>query len=341
MNAAVTSPRRSIGASSLMSAWAPRKARPWPAPPSRRWRRGPRSECSGKASTSAASPATTSARPSGCDAGGAVAARGEQLRGARGGQQRARRSRRAGRGCRCRAASRRSWARPTGTAPRPSTPWSRSGSRARSRPGSQAAPRGAGCASARRPARARGSSGRRPRPAPARGRARRGSRARAASGAHCASAPASSGPALLPAPWTSTAYSAARPRSPCGSSSTSPAVAAPVTIPTDSPWTARAANSHAVSFAAANSAEADGGRQQARGDHALAPDAVRQLPAQQQRRHEDDHVGREDEREHGAREAEALAVDRVQRRRQVAAEQQREERDASGSGTGRPARSGT
>ena len=72
--------------------------------------------------------------------------------------------------------------------------------------------------------------------------------------------------------------------------------------------------------------QADGGRHEAPGDHALAPDAVRQLPAHQQRGHEHDHVRREDQGEHGAREPEALAVDRVQRRRQVAAEQQREER---------------
>ena len=66
MKAAVTSPRRSIGASSLISAWAPRKARPWPAPPSSALAKSAASECSGKASTRAASPATTSARPSGC-----------------------------------------------------------------------------------------------------------------------------------------------------------------------------------------------------------------------------------------------------------------------------------
>ena len=73
--------------------------------------------------------------------------------------------------------------------------------------------------------------------------------------------------------------------------------------------------------------EADGGHHEAGGDHALAPDAVRQLPAEQQRRYEHDHVGREDEREDDAREPEALAVDGVQRRRQIAAQQQREERE--------------
>src|SRR4029450_5940844 len=93
MNAAVTSPRRSVGASSLISAWAPRKARPWPAPPSSALAKSAASECSGKASTGAGRPRAQAARderrPERLETGAAVVARGEQLRGARGGEQRA------------------------------------------------------------------------------------------------------------------------------------------------------------------------------------------------------------------------------------------------------------
>ena len=73
-------------------------------------------------------------------------------------------------------------------------------------------------------------------------------------GAHSASAPPISGPAALPPACASVDTSAARATAPAGASSTSAAVAAPLAAPTARPCTARAANSHAVVAASANSA---------------------------------------------------------------------------------------
>jgi hypothetical protein len=72
--------------------------------------------------------------------------------------------------------------------------------------------------------------------------------------------------------------------------------------------------------------EADRGDAQAAGDHAPAPEPIRQLAEDEERRDQRDRVDREDQRQLGAREAEALAVDGVERRRQIAVEQEHEQR---------------
>ena len=61
-------------------------------------------------------------------------------------------------------------------------------------------------------------------------------------------------------------------------------------------------------------------------DHGPAAHAVRELAEEQQRGREHERVDGEDEREHEAVEAESIAVDAVERRCQVGAEQQRGER---------------
>jgi hypothetical protein len=73
------------------------------------------------------------------------------------------------------------------------------------------------------------------------------------SAAYCASTPPTRAPSPLPPAWASVATIAARARSPSGSSSTRAADAVPLIAPTATPWTARAAKSHAVPCAAANS----------------------------------------------------------------------------------------
>jgi hypothetical protein len=72
-------------------------------------------------------------------------------------------------------------------------------------------------------------------------------------GAHWASIPQSRTPAAEPPACDSVASNAARRGSAAGTSSASAAVAAPLSMPCATPSVARAANSHAVPVASANS----------------------------------------------------------------------------------------
>jgi hypothetical protein len=58
-------------------------------------------------------------------------------------------------------------------------------------------------------------------------------------------------------------------------------------------------------------------------DDRTASEAVRELTADEQGRNQDDGVGGEDHGQHRARKSEPLAVDRVERRRKVRAQQKR------------------
>ena len=65
-NAAVTSPRRSGGASSFNSCCALMKARPWPAPAASEPSASNASECAGDAATSSPRPIASTASPRAC-----------------------------------------------------------------------------------------------------------------------------------------------------------------------------------------------------------------------------------------------------------------------------------
>jgi hypothetical protein len=72
--------------------------------------------------------------------------------------------------------------------------------------------------------------------------------------------------------------------------------------------------------------QAERGDGQPAHDHRPATDPVGELPEDQQRRDQRHRVDSEDQRQRRAREAEIVAVDRVQRRGQVAVQQQHEQR---------------
>ena len=74
-------------------------------------------------------------------------------------------------------------------------------------------------------------------------------------------------------------------------------------------------------------AECDRAHGQPAEDDGAAADPIRELAEDQQRRRERERVDGEDEREHEAVEAEALAVDGVERRREVRSEQEGGQRD--------------
>jgi hypothetical protein len=102
-------------------------------------------------------------------------------------------------------------------------------------------------------------------------------------------------------------------------------VAAPLTIPCASPSRARAAKEPGQGVGKREAAETPHRGSEAQGDYEAATKAVRNLAEEQQGGDQDHGVGGEDQSQDRAGKTEPFAVTRVQRRRQVGAEEHREE----------------
>ena len=131
-------------------------------------------------------------------------------------------------------------------------------------------------------------------------------------------------PEALPPACASAANSAARSPSGSGSSSTSAAAAAPLIIPTARPWTARAANSHASLLASANSSSPNVAVANPAAITRRRPSRSESWPKTSSEGASTQRVGGEDQRQHGALEAELALVDGVQRGRDVRPRHHRE-----------------